>query len=80
MKPSDYSCIPLCRNCHTAGSGAYHRIGKLAFERKWGIDCFDLVRELNIAWTVKKSRAHEDGQAVESYETVGNNNQQKEVA
>ena len=71
QKASDYSCVPLCRNCHTAGREAYHRIGKLAFERKWGIDFFDLVRALNIAWTVKHSHAHEDAQAEERYEALG---------
>jgi hypothetical protein len=33
MKASDYSCIPLCADCHTRGALAYHRIGKHAFER-----------------------------------------------
>jgi hypothetical protein len=31
MKASDYSCVPLCADCHTRGPGAYHRIGKRAF-------------------------------------------------
>ncbi len=55
QKASDYSCVPLCRNCHTGGSNAYHRIGKLEFERIYCIDFVDLVRALNIAWTVMKS-------------------------
>jgi hypothetical protein len=33
VKASDYSCVPLCSDCHTHGSLAYHRIGKRAFER-----------------------------------------------
>ena len=33
MKASDYSCVPLCSDCHTRGPLAYHRIGKRAFER-----------------------------------------------
>jgi hypothetical protein len=57
QKASDYFCVPLCRSCHTAGRTAYHRIGKLEFERKYGINFMDLVRALNIAWTVKKSRS-----------------------
>ena len=57
QKASDYSCVPLCRKCHTAGSSAYHRIGKHEFERKWGVDFVDLVRALNIAWTVKESHS-----------------------
>src|ERR1700689_3438989 len=48
MKPSDYSCIPLCRNCHTAAKGAYHRIGKLAFERTSSINLQALVKALNV--------------------------------
>ena len=57
QKASDYSCVPLCRKCHTTGSSAYHRIGKHEFEREWGIDFVDLVRVLNIAWTVKESHS-----------------------
>jgi hypothetical protein len=57
QKASDFSCVPLCRNYHTSGRTAYHRIGKLEFERKYGIDFFDLVRKLNIAWTMKQSRS-----------------------
>ena len=53
MKPSDYSCIPLCKNCHTAGRGAYHHIGKRAFERTYGIDLEKLVRALNASWAVE---------------------------
>jgi len=33
MKASDFSCVPLCAECHTRGPLAYHRIGKRAFER-----------------------------------------------
>ena len=32
MKASDYSCVPLCSDCHTQAPGAYHRVGKRAFE------------------------------------------------
>jgi hypothetical protein len=55
QKASDFSCIPLCRNCHTAGLNAYHRVGKEEFERMYRFDFVDLVRALNIAWTVKQS-------------------------
>lgn len=54
MKPSDYSCIPLCRNCHTAAKGAYHRIGKFAFERAYSIDLQALVKALNVSWAAQK--------------------------
>ena len=43
MKPSDCSCIPLCRNSRTAAKGAYHRIGKFAFERNQSMDLGALV-------------------------------------
>jgi hypothetical protein len=36
MKVSDYSCVPLCSDCHTCGALAYHRIGKRDFERQRG--------------------------------------------
>jgi hypothetical protein len=50
MKATDYSCVPLCSNCHTQAPGAYHRIGKRAFERAHGL-CFAVeVRRLNAAW------------------------------
>jgi hypothetical protein len=39
MKASDYSCIPLCADCHTRTSEAYHCIGKGGFERAHGL-CF----------------------------------------
>jgi len=37
MKASDYSCVPLCTECHSRGLLAYHRIGKRAFERVHGV-------------------------------------------
>ena len=49
QKASDFSCVPLCRICHTSGRNAYHRVGKEAFERTSGIDLARLVRALNIA-------------------------------
>jgi hypothetical protein len=57
QKASDYSCVPLCKNCHTAGRKAYHRIGKQEFERKYGIDFADLVRALNLVWNINDSRS-----------------------
>ena len=53
QKPSDYSCVPLCRDCHTAGANAYHRIGKLAFERRCGVPLAELVKVLNGVWRGK---------------------------
>ena len=50
QKASDYSCVPLCRECHTAGFKAYHRVGRTEFERLHGLD-FDTVAEaLFTAW------------------------------
>src|ERR1035438_9571510 len=37
MKASDYSCVPLCADCHTRTPGAYHRVGKRAFEQRYEI-------------------------------------------
>ena len=44
QKASDYSCVPLCTFCHTAGGKSYHRIGRKEFERRNGID-FDIIME-----------------------------------
>ena len=50
MKASDYSCVPLCANCHTQSPGAYHRVGKREFERTHRINFGGLVAELNEEW------------------------------
>jgi hypothetical protein len=50
MKASDYSCVPLCADCHTLGAGAYHRVGKRAFERRHRLKCADVCRRLRAAW------------------------------
>ena len=50
MKASDYSCVPLCPECHTQGSGAYHRIGKRVFENARGLRLEALVTQLQRAW------------------------------
>jgi hypothetical protein len=50
QKASDYSCVPLCGDCHTAGPSAYHRVGKRAFERRHGLKFKTIVRRLNHAW------------------------------
>jgi hypothetical protein len=38
MKASDYSCVPLCRDCHTLSEHAYHRLGRAQFERVWFLE------------------------------------------
>jgi hypothetical protein len=52
MKASDYSCVPLCADCHTHTRGplAYHRIGKRMFERSQGIYFPALVTRLVEEW------------------------------
>lgn len=55
-KGSDYSCVPLCTGCHTMGAGAWHRIGKAAFEARHGIEIDQLVKRLNKVWWLAKRR------------------------
>lgn len=50
QKASDYSCVPLCTDCHTMGAGAYHRVGRADFERRNGLDLAALVKRLNRVW------------------------------
>ncbi len=50
QKASDYSCVPLCADCHTAAPLAYHRIGRREFEHRHGLKFRSLVRQLNRAW------------------------------
>lgn len=47
MKASDYSCVPLCSDCHTLAPDAYHRIGKRAFERTHRLCFSSIVSQLN---------------------------------
>lgn len=51
MKASDSSCIPLCADCHTMGPKAYHRLGKRAFEKHWGIRCATVAKRLWKEWS-----------------------------
>jgi hypothetical protein len=50
QKASDYSCVPLCSNCHTQAAGAYHRIGKRAFEERHHVVFASAVAALNEKW------------------------------
>jgi phage terminase large subunit GpA-like protein len=50
MKASDYSCIPLCSNCHTQGPQSYHRIGRAAFERARRVSCAGECARLVAEW------------------------------
>jgi hypothetical protein len=53
MKASDYSCVPLCRDCHTLASGAYHRIGKKAFEEARRLCLAEVSAQLGREWQRK---------------------------
>ena len=53
MKASDYSCVPLCTDCHTQAPGAYHRIGKRALERRLGLSFAGIVARLNREWQAR---------------------------
>jgi hypothetical protein len=55
MKASDYSCVPLCSDCHTRGPLAYHRIGKRSFERVHGVQFSAIAARLRREW--KQQRA-----------------------
>jgi hypothetical protein len=50
QKASDYSCVPLCPDCHTLAPYAYHRVGKQAFEVRRNLKLSDLVKRLNRLW------------------------------
>jgi hypothetical protein len=51
MKASDYSCVPLCAECHhTRSPIAYHRIGKREFESSTGLRFSALVTRLRRRW------------------------------
>ena len=50
MKASDYSCVPLCSDCHTQAPSAYHRVGKRAFESRHGLSFACMVERLQREW------------------------------
>jgi hypothetical protein len=53
QKASDYSCVPLYADCHTQAPCAYHRVGKRAFERHYGICLARVVTQLNREWLAR---------------------------
>jgi hypothetical protein len=53
MKASDYSVVPLCADCHRQAPGAYHRVGKRAFEEKHRLCCEQIVALLNREWQAR---------------------------
>ena len=56
MKSSDYSCIPLCSDCHTRGPHAYHRIGREQFAQRHGMNLPEIAAQLTQLWTSKLCR------------------------
>lgn len=48
QKPSDYSCIPFCVECHAEYDNGME--SKALFEKAAGIDTAELVRRLNHDW------------------------------
>jgi hypothetical protein len=55
-KASDYSCIPLCSDCHTFAAGSYHRLGRQEFERRHALEIHSLVGRLNRLWFHPQAR------------------------
>ena len=53
QRASDYSVVPLCADCHRQNPGAYHRVGKRAFERRNGFCFAGIVARLNREWREK---------------------------
>lgn len=52
LKSSDYSCVPLCADCHTMRPDSYHRHpgGREGFERQHNLDLKREVKRLNEEW------------------------------
>jgi hypothetical protein len=50
MLASDYSCVPLCADCHSRGPLAYRRIGKRAFERVRALQFRSIAARLRREW------------------------------
>ena len=56
LKASDYSCIPLCHDHHTAAADSIHRLGKAEFECRHDLDIKALVKRLNRLWFHAENR------------------------
>jgi hypothetical protein len=50
QKAPDTDAIPLCAACHRTGQQAYHRLGRAAFERAYGVSCARVVTRLQAEW------------------------------
>ena len=50
-KASDYSAIPLCAEHHLeVFDGSYHRLGRIAFELRYGLSITAIVSSLQAMW------------------------------
>lgn len=60
LKASDYSCIPLCGDCHTQAPHSHHR-DRLACESliyaRLNLTVVELVHNLNSEWQLGKEQA-----------------------
>ena len=60
LKASDYSCIPLCWNCHQGAAYSYHQ-SREAFTarlyRRLRIGVAELVQDLNREWRAGRQEA-----------------------
>jgi len=60
QKASDFSCVPLCSDCHTQAPHAHHR-DRQACEARilelHGVTVPELVRVLNAEWKAGKEQA-----------------------
>ena len=56
LKASDYSCVPLCCDCHTLGPLSYHQLGREEFELRHDLDLKALVKRLNRLWFDPQNR------------------------
>ena len=50
QKSADYSCIPLCRDCHTQAACAYHRVGERVFAKRHRLNLRAIVARLREEW------------------------------
>jgi hypothetical protein len=60
QKASDFSCIPLCGDCHTQAPHSHHRDREACEARildRIGMTIAELVRTLNAEWKLGKEQA-----------------------
>jgi hypothetical protein len=60
VKASDFSCIPLCTDCHTQAPHSHHRDREACEARileRHRLTIAELVQELNREWKAGKEEA-----------------------